>query len=114
MSDVLSKGFTNALNYIADNHQIGWDNGRFNIKFNNDFLEYSVDPQELMAMTNSFREGTIGFESFFAWMKNKHIVDEKRTVEEEMEDIQNGKISKMLREMMNKLKGKKEPPNEQS
>ena len=113
MSDVLSRGFTNALNYIAKNQQLGWDKGEFKVKFNNDFLEYSVDPQELMAMTNSLKENTIGFESFFAWMKNRHIVDEKRTLEEEMADIKNGEITKMMREMMKKVETK-EAPNVQS
>lgn len=60
----------------------------FEYVLNDDFIKVDMEPNAQIALVKSWLDGAISFESMFNKMKEGEIIDPNKTMEDELEDIQ--------------------------
>jgi hypothetical protein len=87
MAQLISKGMTDILQFMAL-----WSgvNVAVSMKLSTDYMPAGMSAQELAELVKAWQSGAISFETMFENLKRGEIISEKKTVELEKQEIEDG------------------------
>lgn len=88
VSDSVEVMITNALSTAV--WWLGGDPGAVSVELNKDFIDASINPQQLQALTQSWQSGAISIDTYLYNLKRGELLPDSRTIEDEIDLIAEG------------------------
>jgi hypothetical protein len=87
MANLVSKGMTDILKFMAE-----WSgvNVAVSMKLSTDYMPAGMTAQELAELVKAWQSNAISFETMFENLKRGEIISEKKTVDQEKQEIEDG------------------------